>query len=166
MCKAVWKPFLYILIVLVLAVTATSLSAQDRLRKFTEHPRGTMVYALSDSVSIVQAGKDTSDAFFVGGCDQWSYQAVYKSRNDSINIKLQIDLSADGITWKAWRSAAYDSCLISGTADIDTIGIIANPPNYMKYARSRIIGAAAAADTVDVTSIWVCNWLVQALTNR
>ena len=122
-------------------------------------PGGTRRWMMENARSIVQAGKDTTRGVFIAGVDQWAYYVKYASRNDSINVKIYLDLSADGITYKTWRSAALDSTLVSGTGDIDTLVNITNPPNYAMYARLRVNGAIAAADTVDVTVKWVLTWL-------
>lgn len=122
-------------------------------------PSGTRRWMMENARSIVQAGKDTTKGVFIAGVDQWSYYVKYTSRNDSINVKIYLDLSEDNASWKAWRTAALDSTLVSGTGDIDTLVNFTNPPNYAMYARLRVNGAHAAADTVDVTFKCVLTWL-------
>lgn len=148
------------LIVLWLALTEPGYSQEP---VFQRHPPGSVVETLRDSVQLVAGGKDTSRAIFIGGCDLFAYHVLYDARNDCTNVKLYIDLSSDNVNWVSWQSGAYDSALVSGTADTERLKQLTNPPNYTFYARTRMNGAQATGDTVKVTLRWILQWLPQAI---
>jgi len=151
-----WKRILWVLFFPAL------LPAQTQ-EEFRRTPPGTERWILENARQIVQAGKDTTKSVFVAGVDQWAWYVNYTSRNDSINVRIYLDVSADGSNWKAWSAGAVDSSIISGTGNRDTLFQFSNPPNYAMFARARVIGAQAAADTVDVTLKWVLTWLPMVL---
>lgn len=140
-----------------------SLSFAQTDEEFQRTPPGTKRVLLENARSIVQAGKDTTGGVFVAGVDQWAWYIKYTSVNDSINVKVFLDLSADNQNWKTWSLAAVDSSKISGTADRDTLFNFTNPPNYAMYARVRLLGAHAAGDSVNMTVKWVLTWLPVAI---
>ena len=127
------------------------------------HPAGTRVYTLRDSVQIVAAGKDTTFGVRIAGCDLFGYQIKYDARNDSTNIKVYIDISADNVNWVSWQAGAYDSALVSGTTDTERLRQLVSPPNYALFARNRTVGAQATGDTSKITIRWIIHWLPQAL---
>lgn len=154
------KTWPWILVFLALAGTNASDGQEANFRR---HPPGTVVETLRDTVQIVAGNNDTSRAIFIGGCDLFAYYTFYDARNDCTNVKLYIDLSADNLRWVSWRNGAYDSALVSGTADTERLLQLANPPNYTYWARTRIDGLQATGDTTKVTLRWILHWLPQAI---
>lgn len=148
-----WKKVLLLFLFLFPAF----LSAQTLEEQIV--PGGTRRWLMENARQIVAAGKDTTKGVFIAGVDQWAYYILYSSKNDSTNVKVHLDLSADDKNWKEWRTAALDSSIISGTANRDTLVNFTNPPNYAMYARLRVFGAHATGDTVDVTIRFVLTWL-------
>lgn len=148
---------------MVLGYTLLAVARPVPQPEFRPSPAGSVRYVMADTVTIVAGGADTTTGIFVGGCDQWSYYVLYDAKNDSTNIKLYIDLSSAGKSFVAWQTAAYDSALVSGTADTERFRNITNPPNHAMLARGRIKGAMATGDTVQVTIHWVLHWLPQAI---
>lgn len=151
----------------ILAILSLSLSLVDvaygQEPIFRRHPPGSVVETLRDTVQIVAGNNDTSRAVYIGGVDLFAYYVWYDARNDSTNIKLYVDLSADNIRWVSWRNGAYDSALVSGTADTERLLQFSSPPNYSFWARTRIDGLQATGDTVKVTLRWILQWLPQAI---
>lgn len=119
--------------------------------------------AASEIAQIVQATKDTSQTVSLVLYPKGTPGAalfpsaimlatVYTSRNDSINVKVHMDLSDDGSNWFAYLGAAEDSSLTSGTAnDYNIVHLATTTMPRANYARFRLVGAMAAADTVDTT---------------
>ena len=113
----------------------------------------TCMFGSSTSTSIVQAGKDTSDAieplsrgafrnakFPTAVALQWKTVEV----NDSTYIYLDLQVSADNSNWSTW--AHLDT---TTTADDIPVYTFSSIPSY-PYWRVIVTGAMAAGDTVTV----------------
>ena len=117
------------------------------------------VYAsvVFDSTRIAGGKSDTSRSVVkIFGADMFGYMAQYGSVNDSINVEVYADFSADGYRW--FHTSGLDTMIVSGTADTTRVRQI-EIPTYPIYARCRVKALAASSDTVAVRIVWLVHYL-------
>ena len=136
--------------VLSILLLATPVSAQVVVNA-PIYP-GVVTIALLDTAVLAAAGADTSEAFLVGAVDLAGLFVKYDNRKDSINVVTLLDISPDGddAHWTLW--GGLDTALVSGTADSTTHKRVLNFPDWPAFGRVRHQAAAAAGDTVKITT--------------
>ena len=113
---------------------------------------GQRTVGMQDSVEVSVTGADTSLGVWIGGSDKIRYYLEYESRNDSINVKIFLDIAPINRPKFYTPWAKIDSMVVSGTSDTTHYLSITSPPFDAMYGRLRAVGAMPSGDTVDVTS--------------
>ena len=114
---------------------------------------GQLSKVMQDSQVVAVAGTDTSLAIWIGGADSVRIYAEYESRNDSINVAVWLDIAPINKPEYFVQHSKIDSMLISGTNDSTHYLTVTGWPRDALYGRLRAVGAMAAGDTVDVTTV-------------
>jgi len=114
-----------------------------------------------DSTALAGGESDTTRGIILmRSVDMAAYMAQYTSRNDSTNILVRADFSADGERWV--HTITLDSVLVSGTTDSTEAKRLDDFPDWPIYCRVRTTNnAVATSDTVDVYSWLILHYLAK-----